>query len=70
MARVAQEITQLGETHAQPVRGVATAGTLLAEIQRFRAAFREQIGNLVFDVRERLRRRCRARRWCPATRPR
>ncbi|WP_224362257.1 hypothetical protein [Hyalangium versicolor] len=47
MTQMAQEITQLGETMRNP-SVVSDRWTLLAEIQRFRSFFREQISNLVF----------------------
>ncbi|ADO71502.1 hypothetical protein [Stigmatella aurantiaca] len=48
MGQVAQEITQLGEAMRNPAV-VSDRWTLLAEIQRFRTTFREQIGDLVFN---------------------
>jgi hypothetical protein len=48
MQQLAQGITQLGETMRNP-SVVSDRWTLLAEIQRLRARFREHIGNLVFE---------------------
>jgi hypothetical protein len=48
MGTMAQEITQLGEMMRNPAV-VSDRWSLLAEIQRFRATFRDQIGNLVYD---------------------
>ncbi|MDC0707330.1 hypothetical protein POL68_02500 [Stigmatella sp. ncwal1] len=48
MGQVAQEVTQLGEAMRNPAV-VSDRWTLLAEIQRFRTTFREQIGDLVFN---------------------
>jgi hypothetical protein len=48
MAQIAQGITQLGEAMRSPAV-VSDRWNLLAEIQRFRALFREQMGALVFD---------------------
>ncbi len=48
MQQLAQGITQLGEVMRNP-SVVSDRWTLLAEIQRLRARFREQIGNLVFE---------------------
>jgi hypothetical protein len=48
MQQLAQGITQLGETMRNP-SVVSDRWTLLAEIQRLRERFREQIGNLVFE---------------------
>lgn len=48
MAEMAQGITQLGETLRDPAV-VSDRWSLLAEIQRLRARFRDQIGNLVYD---------------------
>lgn len=48
MQQLAQGITQLGETMRNPTV-VSDRWTLLAEIQRLRERFREQIGNLVFE---------------------
>nr|WP_233262095.1 hypothetical protein [Vitiosangium sp. GDMCC 1.1324] len=48
MQQLAQGITQLGETMRNPAV-VSDRWTLLAEIQRLRERFREQIGNLVFE---------------------
>ncbi len=45
---MAQQITQLGEAMRNP-SVVSDRWTLLAEIQRFRSAFREQISNLVYS---------------------
>ncbi len=47
MMQMAQGITQLGEAMRNP-SVVSDRWTLLAEIQRFRTTFREQIGNLVY----------------------
>ncbi len=47
MTQLAQQITQLGEAMRNPAV-VSDRWTLLAEIQRFRSAFREQISNLVY----------------------
>ncbi|WP_224249178.1 BAR domain-containing protein [Hyalangium gracile] len=47
MAQMAQQITQLGEAMRNP-SVVSDRWTLLAEIQRFRSSFREQISNLVY----------------------
>ncbi|OJH37089.1 hypothetical protein [Cystobacter ferrugineus] len=48
MQQLAQGVTQLGETMRNP-SVVSDRWTLLAEIQRLRERFREQIGNLVFE---------------------
>jgi hypothetical protein len=48
MQQLAQGITQLGETMRNP-SVVSDRWTLLAEIQRLRERFREQMGNLVFE---------------------
>jgi len=48
MQQLAQGITQLGEAMRNP-SVVSDRWTLLAEIQRLRERFREQIGNLVFE---------------------
>ena len=48
MRVMAQEITQLGEMMRNPAV-VSDRWSLLAEIQRFRARFRDEIGNLVYD---------------------
>ncbi|WP_426751773.1 hypothetical protein [Myxococcus sp. Y35] len=48
MSQIAQGITQLGEAMRNP-SVVSDRWTLLAEIQRFRARFREQMSNLVFE---------------------
>jgi hypothetical protein len=48
MGTIAQGITQLGEAMRSP-GVVSDRWNLLAEIQRFRALFREQIGTLVYD---------------------
>lgn len=48
MQQLAQGVTQLGETMRNPAV-VSDRWTLLAEIQRLRERFREQIGNLVFE---------------------
>jgi hypothetical protein len=48
MQQLAQGITQLGEAMRNPAV-VSDRWTLLAELQRLRARFREQIGNLVFE---------------------
>lgn len=48
MSQMAQEITQLGEMMRNPAV-VSDRWSLLAEIQRFRARFRDEIGNLVYD---------------------
>jgi hypothetical protein len=48
MGQVAQEITQLGEAMRNPAV-VSDRWVLLAEIQKFRSAFREQIGDLVYN---------------------
>jgi hypothetical protein len=47
MTQMAQQITQLGEAMRNP-SVVSDRWTLLAEIQRFRSFFREQISNLVY----------------------
>lgn len=47
MSQLAQEITQLGEAMRNP-SVVSDRWTLLSEVQRFRSAFREHIGNLVY----------------------
>ncbi|MCE9673683.1 hypothetical protein LY474_38365 [Myxococcus stipitatus] len=49
MQQLAQGVTQLGEAMRNP-SVVSDRWTLLAEIQRFRARFREQVGNLVFET--------------------
>ncbi|XXF80902.1 hypothetical protein P2318_14410 [Myxococcaceae bacterium GXIMD 01537] len=49
MAQMAQGITQLGETMRNP-SVVSDRWALLAEIQRVRGRFREQVGGLVFDA--------------------
>lgn len=49
MTQLAQGVTQLGEAMRNP-SVVSDRWTLLAEIQRFRARFREQISNLVFET--------------------
>ncbi len=48
MQQLAQGVTQLGEAMRNP-SVVSDRWTLLAEIQRFRAKFREQVSNLVFS---------------------
>ncbi|WIG96880.1 hypothetical protein [Myxococcus sp. SDU36] len=48
MSQIAQGITQLGEAMRNP-SVVSDRWTLLAEIQRVRARFREQMSNLVFE---------------------
>ncbi|MFL5354319.1 hypothetical protein [Archangium sp.] len=48
MQQLAQGVTQLGETMRNPAV-VSDRWMLLAEIQRLRERFREQIGNLVFE---------------------
>lgn len=48
MSQIAQGITQLGEAMRNP-SVVSDRWTLLAELQRFRARFREQMSNLVFE---------------------
>jgi hypothetical protein len=48
MQQIAQGVTQLGEAMRNP-SVVSDRWTLLAEIQRFRARFRQQMGNLVFE---------------------
>ncbi|GHG90636.1 hypothetical protein GCM10012319_50710 [Comamonas sp. KCTC 72670] len=48
MSQIAQGITQLGEAMRNP-SVVSDRWTLLAEIQRIRAGFREQMSNLVFE---------------------
>ncbi|WNG46718.1 hypothetical protein F0U60_23320 [Archangium minus] len=48
MQQLAHGVTQLGETMRNPAV-VSDRWTLLAEIQRLRERFREQIGNLVFE---------------------
>lgn len=48
MSQIAQGITQLGEAMRNP-SVVSDRWTLLAEIQRIRARFREQMSNLVFE---------------------
>nr|WP_239578113.1 hypothetical protein [Archangium primigenium] len=48
MQQLAQGITQLGEAMRNPAI-VSDRWSLLAEIQRLRERFREQIGNLVFE---------------------
>ena len=48
MEQLAQGVTQMGEVMRNPVV-VADRWTLLAEIQRARARFREQIANLVYE---------------------
>jgi hypothetical protein len=48
MGQMAGEITQLGEMMRNP-SVVSDRWSLLAEIQRFRATFRDQIGNLVYE---------------------
>jgi hypothetical protein len=48
MQQLAMGITQLGETMRDPAV-VSGRWTLLAELQRLRARFREQIANLVFE---------------------
>ncbi|HEX8433950.1 hypothetical protein [Archangium sp.] len=48
MQQLAQGITQLGEVMRNP-SVVSDRWMLLSEIQRLRARFREQIGNLVFE---------------------
>ncbi|WP_043711103.1 hypothetical protein [Corallococcus macrosporus] len=48
MNQIAQGITQLGEAMRNP-SVVSDRWTLLAEIQRIRARFREQMSNLVFE---------------------
>lgn len=47
MTQMAQQITQLGEAMRNP-SVVSDRWTLLAEVQRFRSTFREQVSNLVF----------------------
>jgi hypothetical protein len=47
MSQLAQEITLLGEAMRNP-SVVSDRWTLLSEVQRFRSAFREHIGNLVY----------------------
>lgn len=47
MSQLAQQITQLGEAMRNP-SVVSDRWTLLSEVQRFRSAFREHIGNLVY----------------------
>ncbi|MBN1203477.1 MAG: hypothetical protein JXB05_00950 [Myxococcaceae bacterium] len=47
MTQLVQEITQLGEAMRNP-SVVSDRWMLLAEIQRFRSSFREQISNLVY----------------------
>ncbi|NTX07900.1 hypothetical protein HUA74_39250 [Myxococcus sp. CA051A] len=49
MTQLAQGITQLGEAMRNP-SVVSDRWTLLAEIQSFRARFREQVSNLVFET--------------------
>nr|WP_201768922.1 hypothetical protein [Myxococcus stipitatus] len=49
MTQLAQGVTQLGEAMRNP-SVVSDRWTLLAEIQRFRARFREQVSNLVFET--------------------
>ncbi|MBZ4416361.1 hypothetical protein [Myxococcus sp. RHSTA-1-4] len=48
MRQIAQGVTQLGEAMRNP-SVVSDRWTLLSEIQRFRARFREQMSNLVFE---------------------
>ncbi|SEN30600.1 hypothetical protein SAMN05444354_13723 [Stigmatella aurantiaca] len=48
MGQVAQEVTQLGEAMRNP-SVVSDRWVLLAEIQKFRTTFREQIGDLVYN---------------------
>lgn len=48
MQQIAQGVTQLGEAMRNP-SVVSDRWTLLSEIQRFRARFREQMSNLVFE---------------------
>jgi hypothetical protein len=48
MQQLAQGVTQLGEAMRNPAV-MSDRWTLLAELQRLRARFREQIGNLVFE---------------------
>ncbi|MFP2930883.1 hypothetical protein ACLESO_37920 [Pyxidicoccus sp. 3LG] len=48
MHQLAQGVTQLGEAMRNP-SVVSDRWTLLSEIQRFRARFREQMSNLVFE---------------------
>jgi hypothetical protein len=48
MQQLAMGVTQLGETMRNP-SVVSDRWTLLAELQRLRALFREQIANLVFE---------------------
>ncbi|HEX8821037.1 MAG TPA: hypothetical protein VF794_14005 [Archangium sp.] len=48
MQQLAQGVTQLGEAMRNPAV-VSDRWTLLTELQRLRARFREQIGNLVFE---------------------
>ncbi|NOJ82399.1 hypothetical protein [Myxococcus xanthus] len=48
MSQIAQGITQLGEAMRNP-SVVSDRWTLLAEVQRVRARFREQMSNLVFE---------------------
>ncbi|HZI11703.1 MAG TPA: hypothetical protein VE153_15075 [Myxococcus sp.] len=48
MTQLAQGVTQLGEAMRNP-SVVSDRWTLLAEIQRFRARFREEVSNLVFS---------------------
>jgi hypothetical protein len=47
MTQMAQQITQLGEAMRNP-SVVSDRWMLLAEVQRFRSAFRDHIGNLVY----------------------
>ncbi len=49
MSQLAQGVTQLGEAMRNP-SVVSDRWTLLAEIQRFRARFREEVSNLVFET--------------------
>ncbi|HLL56006.1 MAG TPA: hypothetical protein VK447_20765 [Myxococcaceae bacterium] len=49
MMVIAQEITELGELMRNP-NVVSDRWNLLAELQRFRSRFREQIGDLVYET--------------------
>ncbi len=49
MMHIAQQITELGELMRNP-QVVSDRWNLLAELQRFRSRFREEIGDLVYDT--------------------
>lgn len=48
MTQIAQQITELGELMRSP-QVVSDRWNLLAELQRFRSRFRDEIGDLVYD---------------------